>query len=393
MTESGVGEARHSERSEESPRRRQSTEALRCAQGDSVDPAASGSKRVWAYVRAGLALAACGAVVAIGLSVDLSFLSPDVKVYYGRDGVIGVRQQTGDMFWDGLWHSQLTDGTSHVGTNNWFLATCPVMAHATGEIEDACVIGLGLGITAGTLAKLDTVRTVDAYEFNHTLQDIYAEYREGTLGLADNPKINLLWEDARSGLSLREKKYDVIQTQPLYLKQAGSSLLNSKEFFQLVSRRLKRYGVFCLYSNGEPQQAFAIRQTAAEVFAGRETFMNGYLLVLSNEPLRIDEGGLARRMAQRLALGDPLWREIAHYERTRDAAAILQVLDRPPLPWGDGRLVVTDDRPLVEYPAFLRAEVNRLGYDVALPAPGIHNRVRPVSRDEKPEGTTPAAAQ
>ncbi len=244
------------------------------------------------------------------------------------------------------------------------------MAHATGEIEDACVIGLGLGITAGTLAKLDSVRTVDAYEFNHTLKDIYAEYRQGTLGLADNPKINILWEDARSGLSLREKQYDVIQTQPLYLKQAGSSLLNSEEFFQLVEPPAQaRYGVFCLYSNGEPQQAFAVRQTAAEVFAGRETFMNGYLLVLSNEPIRIEETALARRLAQRIAFADPLWREIAGYERTRDAAAILDVLDRPPLPWGDGRLVVTDDRPLVEYPAFLRGEVNRLGYEVALPAP------------------------
>jgi predicted membrane-bound spermidine synthase len=332
---------------------------------------------LWAGVRGGLALVACGAAVAAGLSVDMSFLSPEVKIYYGRDGVIGVHQQSRDMFWDGLWHSQLSDGACHIGTNNWFLATCPVIAHATGEIEDACVIGLGLGITAGTLAKLDSIRRVDAYEFNHTLKQIYAEYRDGTLGLADNPKINIYWEDARSGLSLREKQYDLIQTQPLYLKQAGSSLLNSKEFFQLVSRRLKRYGVFCLYSNGEPQQAFAVRQTAAEVFAGRETFMNGYLLVLSNEPIRIDEATLTRRLAS----GDPLWREIASCERTRDAAAILTVLDRPALPWGDGRLLVTDDRPIVEYPAFLRREVNRLGYQVALPAPGIHNMppVRPAA--------------
>jgi predicted membrane-bound spermidine synthase len=336
-------------------------------------------RRAWARVRGAVALAACGAVVAVGLKVDLSSLSPAVKVYYGRDGVIGVHQVSRDMFWDGLWHSALSDGSDHIGTNNWYLATCPVIAHSTGEIEDACVIGLGLGITAGTLAKLDTMRTVDAYEFNHTLKDIYAEYRQGTLGLADNPKINIIWEDARSGLSLREKKYDLIQTQPLYLKQAGSSLLNSKEFFQLVSQRLKPGGVFCLYSNGEPQQAFAVRQTAATVFAGRETFMNGYLLVLSNEPIRIDEAALARRLAS----SDPLWREIAAYERTRDVAAVLNILDRPPLPWGDGRLVVTDDRPLVEYPTFLRGEVNRLGYRVTLPAPGIHNMVTPAGVAEE----------
>jgi hypothetical protein len=334
---------------------------------------------VGARIRGSLAWAACGAVVVIGLTVDMSILTPEIKVYYGRDGVIGVHQQSGDMFWDGLWHSQLSDGSSHIGTNNWFLATCPVMAHATDEIGDACVIGLGLGITASTLAKLDSVRSVDAYEFNHTLKEIYAEYRDGTLGLTENPKVHIFWEDARSGLSLREKQYDVIQTQPLYLKQAGSSLLNSKEFFQLVSRRLKRYGVFCLYSNGEPQQAFAVRQTAAEVFAGCESFMNGYLLVLSNDPIRINEASLTRRLAS----SDPLWREIAAYERTRDPAGILSLLDRPTLPWGDGRLVVTDDRPIVEYPAFLRREVRRLGYDIVLPAPGIQTTARPASAEQR----------
>jgi spermidine synthase len=319
--------------------------------------------------------------VALGLKVDLSFLASDVKVYYGRDGVIGVHQQTRDMFWDGLWHSQLSDGQDHVGTKNWYLATCPVFAHSTGEIEDVCVIGLGLGITAGTLAKLDSVHTVDAYEFNHTLKDIYQEYRSGTLGLADNPKINVLWQDARSGLSLRDKKYDVIQTQPLYLKQAGSSLLNSREFFELISSRLKPGGVFCLYSNGEPQQAFAIRQTAAQVFRGRESFLNGYLLVLSNEPIAINEDDLARRLAS----NDPLWREIAAYELTRDAAGVLALLDRPTLPWGDGQLLVTDDRPIVEYPEFLRREVSRLGYEVALPEPGIHNMILPASGKAREE--------
>jgi hypothetical protein len=66
------------------------------------------------------------------------------------------------MFWDGLWHSRLSDGRDHVGTYNWFLATSPVLAHSTGQIEDCCVIGLGLGITAGTLAKLDSVKTVNS---------------------------------------------------------------------------------------------------------------------------------------------------------------------------------------------------------------------------------------
>jgi hypothetical protein len=194
-----------------------------------------------------------------------------------------------------------------------------------------------------------------------------------------NPKIKIIWQDARSGLSLSEKKYDVIQTQPLYLKQSGSSQLNSLEFFRLISRRLKPGGVFCLYSNGTAEQAFVIRQTAAQVFRGRETFLNGYLLVLSNEPIQIDEAALARRLRSH----DPLWQEIASCEFTHDVPSILRVLDRPALPWGDGQLLVTDDRPVIEYPAFLETEFRRRGYQELLPKPGFNdellNAVRQVS--------------
>jgi hypothetical protein len=309
------------------------------------------------------ALAAAGCVGA-SFVVDLSGVIPGQRMYSGRDGVVIV-QDNGDLIWDGLWHSKLSRNADHIGTNNWQLAVCPVICHATGDIEDACVIGMGAGITATTLAKLSTVKQVDGYEISHVLKDVYRDFPEGTLHLSDNPKINLIWQDARTGLALSPKQYDIIQTQPLYLKQAGSGLLNSVEFFKLVQRRLKPHGVFCLYSNGSAEQALVIRQTADRVFPYRVSFLGGYLLVLSNDPIELTEQRLSRRLAN--ASGDSLWEEIRRCPRTKSSADISELLDQPSVSGRLNGLLVTDDHPIVEYPAYLSSRIAELADSVVLP--------------------------
>jgi spermidine synthase len=285
-----------------------------------------------------------------------------LPMFSSRNGVILV-DGSGNLIWDGLWHSRLSRDGDHVGTANWYLAVAPVVAHA-GPTTDALVIGVGAGVTAATIAK--TGAAVDAYDINRGLLRLFRRYPEGTLGVADNPAISIRWQDARSGLALSDKRFDVVQTQPLYLKQAGSSLLNSEQFFRLVSRRLKPGGVFCLYSNGTPAQALVVRQTAARVFPHRVSFSNGYLLLLSNDPIDLGEASLRERYRG----SGPFWDEVRAHERTRDASAFLQLFDPPDFPWGRGDLVTTDDHPIVEYPNVVEARARALGYR-NLPAPGI----------------------
>jgi len=227
------------------------------------------------------------------------------------------------------------------------------------------VIGVGTGITASTLALLNDVKTVDAYDISRVLEDVFAAYPDGTLDLTHNPKINLIWQDARSGLELNPKQYDIIQTQPLYLKQAGSALLNSTEFFQLIRRRLKAGGIFCLYSNGSPAQAFSVRQTADQVFPYRESFFDGYLLILSNEPIGLD----ANVLSGRLNSDDPLWQKIAAYPSTSTPERIFDSLDTPRLPAHGSKFVITDDHPIVEYPRMPAESVRLAQLPFRLPKP------------------------
>ncbi|MEZ6063622.1 MAG: hypothetical protein R3C19_25000 [Planctomycetaceae bacterium] len=315
--------------------------------------------------RSGLAsLGAAMAIVVACLVTDTSRLLPGHRLFCGRDGVIVVLEN-GDMIWDGLWHSSISDGTSHLGTHNWNLAVLPAACHTESPVRDVCVIGIGTGITAATLAKLDSVERVDAYDISRVLEDVFAAYPDGTLNITSNPKINLIWQDARSGLELNPTKYDLIQTQPLYLKQAGSGLLNSEEFLRLVSRRLKPGGVFCLYCNGTPEQAFLVRETADQVFAYRETFFNGYLAMLSNDPISLSEESLRHCLNS----GDPMWTEVRGHAETSTAEKIAALRDVPRLPGFDRQLTVTDDCPIVEYPVTLQKRIAALNLPFQLPAP------------------------
>ena len=133
----------------------------------------------------------------------------------------------------------------------------------------------------------------------------------------------------------------------------------------LVKARLKPHGVFCVYSNGTPEQAFALRETADAVFSHRESFFNGYLLILSNDPIDVNEASLAKSLAK----DDPFWNEVRGYEGTSTASKILDQMDVPRLPGGDGRLVVTDDCPILEYPDFLRERMRAEQPSFSLPKP------------------------
>jgi spermidine synthase len=293
---------------------------------------------------AGLVRAACAAaaVLAIlGLSGPRSAVGGDrARTYFGRDGVVQV-ERDGNVRLDGLSHSRLSRQDDHVGTNNWFMAALPFLAHR-GPIERALVVGVGTGITTGTLSRSTAVGHVDGYEVNRTLARVYRDFPNETLQVATDPKISLHWQDGRSGLALRSVDYDLITSAPLVLRQAGSSILLSREYFALVRRRLRPGGVFAVYANafGNQAQGLAVRQTLAGVFPAVESFGDGYLLLASDEPIHMD---LA-------LLEDPdcLDRFCAELRQV-GADVLAAMLDRPRLAW-TGAVPILDDHPIVEYP-------------------------------------------
>ena len=272
-----------------------------------------------------------------------------VNAYYGRGGVVEIDSED-NLSWDGLWHSSFTRNENHVGTNNWKMAVIPLLCHdQTGKARlDVCVIGLGTGITVGTLAESLLVKSVDSYEINEKLKQMIEDYPKGTMHVAGHPKIRHFWADGRSGLALHNRSYDLITQQPLYLKQAGSSILLSRDYMELVKSRLKPGGIFCIYCNalGNEYQARMVRATAAAVFAHCESFGDGYMIVASNEPFQYTP----ELVRKRLAVDPYLLRQCETYGLEK----LDEAFDQPRLRW-DSPYLITDDHPLVEYPPILEA--------------------------------------
>lgn len=274
----------------------------------------------------------------------LNSLRPKKGKYFGRQGILEVKPQ--GLYWDGLWHSQFSDGQNHIGTKNWLMAANPLVAHPAAENLDTLVIGLASGITARTLAISDRVRRVDAYEINAKLSKLFEDYPEGCLNVATNPKVQIYYEDGRTGLAIRKKQYDLITQAPLYLKQAGSSALLSVEYMRLVKRRLRDDGIFCVYCRGTDAQAKVVRRTAKEVFPYTESCGNGYMILASGQPIVFD----AERIdAFAAGSADQFDRELQQY----GTDTLAMQLDRPRLASGVSQILVTDDHPIVEYPEIL----------------------------------------
>ncbi len=266
-----------------------------------------------------------------------------IIAYSGADGVIELDNK-GNLAWDGLWHSHLSDGKNHVSKSNWLLAAIPVLCHETQKFEDLLVIGLGTGITTATLAKLPNIKRLDTYDINATLKLILEDFPLGTLNVGTNKKVNLIWQDGRSGLELSPQKYDLITQQPLYLKQAGSAVLLSREYFQLVQKRLKKNGVFCIYARSETaKQASLVRATAASVFPYCESFGKSYMIIASNEPFTFSREKLDRLRENGRG---PFWDEVRRIKK----GLLAHHIDKPRLDWKSCPYVISDDHPLVEHP-------------------------------------------
>lgn len=286
--------------------------------------------------------------VAVILEYKPSLLVPVVtksptRSYYGRDGVIEIVDDR-DVLWDGFWHARLTDAKSLIGTNDWLFAVTPLLCRYDRTYEDSLIIGLGTGQTAATLARSNRVRSIDGYEINHELENVLRDYPEKTARVSENPKVHILWQDGRSGMALNDKKYDLITQAPLYLRQAGSSALLSYEHMSLAKSRLKPGGIYCIYSNsnGNQEQSLLVRNTVKAVFPYYESFNNGYLIVASTEPFTYDP-----ELALKSAETDPLLEEL----RSVGAEKLRGYLDSPRLRWDAGNYLISDDHPLVEFPA------------------------------------------
>jgi len=221
--------------------------------------------------------------------------------------------------------------------------------------ERALVIGWGSGVTVGSMA-VTGMRHIDAVELEPEVLRAARVFSRYNHRAAHHRAVNLVEADGRNFLIATRKPYDIIVSEPSNPWMTGAASLFTREFFQLVRRRLRPDGVFIqwlqLYEISKKNVGSVIA-TLRSVFPSVSIFRPRHadvdlLLVATPRPLQMDAQRLTNRLSdsnmrselrriQILSLGDLLARHLVDDRRLRELTR--------------GAPLNTDDNARVEFSA------------------------------------------
>jgi spermidine synthase len=233
-------------------------------------------------------------------------------------------------------------------------ALLPLLIHR-GDPHSALVIGLGTGITAGSLLRYPALETRVCAELLAPIVRAVPLFA-GNYDVATDARVEIRIRDGRRDLLQDERRYDLITLEPPPPAAAGVVNLYSRDFYTLASRRLMPDGLFAQWLPLPAQTGDATRslvRSFLDVFPYAtlwSTELHEVLLIGSFSPIELDVPRIIRRYEQRdvsSALGEV---------GIGSAAALLAtwVTDRAGLErYAGTALPVTDDRPRIEYSAWV----------------------------------------
>jgi spermidine synthase len=151
------------------------------------------------------------------------------------------------------------------------LGHLPALAHP--EPRSVLVVGFGAGVTAGTFLMYPSVERVVIVEIEPLIPRVVGEY----FGAANhfvlqNPRVQVVYDDARHYLLTTDETFDVITSDPIHPWMKGSAALYTREYFELVKRRLRPGGVVTQWVPLYESTSDVVRSELATFF---EAFPNG----------------------------------------------------------------------------------------------------------------------
>jgi spermidine synthase len=235
-------------------------------------------------------------------------------------------------------------------------ALLPLLIHRDVP-RSALVIGLGTGITAGALLASESLDRRVVAELLPAVVRAAPNFN-GNYGVTTDPRITLRLADGRHELLRSAELYDLITLEPPPPSAAGVVNLYSRDFYALARRRLKPDGLLAQWwplATQNDEDSCSLIRSFLDVFPYATlwtTELHEMLLVGSVEPIQLDATRIAERFA-RPGVSTAL-KEVGF----ASPAALLAtyVTDRAGLErYAQDAVPTTDDRPLIEYAAWLRS--------------------------------------
>ncbi len=220
-------------------------------------------------------------------------IEQDVLLYYkeGAEGVVSVHKSPFSGKISLRINGKVDAGTDIDLTTQFLTGYIPFIYKP--NTKEILVIGLGSGITCGAISNFP-VKKIECVEISKEVTEAARYFDTYNQYIFKNPKFNLIIDDARSYLTFTQKKYDMIVSEPSNPWIDGISSLYTKEFLIIIKKRLKEKGIFAqwlpVYSIS-PKDVKIILHTFSSEFPYVSVWsmkQSNYLLIGSNQPLRID---------------------------------------------------------------------------------------------------------
>jgi spermidine synthase len=110
--------------------------------------------------------------------------------------------------------------------------------------KSALVVGFGAGVTAGAISIHPTIERMVICELEPLIPKVVSTYfSEVNYDVAANPKVQIVYDDARHYVLTTREKFDVITSDPIHPWVKGAATLYTKEYFEHMKARLNPGGV------------------------------------------------------------------------------------------------------------------------------------------------------
>lgn len=246
-------------------------------------------------------------------------------------------------------------GMTTLRSETKFMVHLPMALHK-GRPESVLVICFGMG-TSYRSALSWGVRTT-AVELVPSVVDAFAFYHADAASVLANPKGRIVIDDGRRHLKRTREKYDVIVVDPPPPPEAaGSSLLYSREFYELAKEHLKPNGILQIWvPGGTVATLHAVVRSLHESFPFARCFSGvdlwGAHFLGSMQPIELaTTEALAARMPPEARQDLMEWMDVERYRTLPDffKPVVSGELPMAPMLNPDPKIQITDDQPFNEY--------------------------------------------
>ncbi len=208
---------------------------------------------------------ACGVLfLAIGIGVELDVhkmtagvfrhgelsASRDADIVYNRDGKTATVHLVQYPEALSLRTNGKSDGAINMnpdgerGTDEiTMVLTAALPLALKPETRSAAVIGIGTGLTTHTLLQSLAIEQVETVEIEPAMAEAARGFMPRNSGAFADPRGAILIDDAKSFFSARNRRYDLIISEPSNPWVSGVSSLFTREFYRRIRRHLNSGGL------------------------------------------------------------------------------------------------------------------------------------------------------